>query len=270
MSKNNIYDNNYIFNVGGVEMIEHDEFEIRVLAFIDILGFKRMVKKAETDADEFSKLKKVLNYIDSLREENITGTMPLKELGRELTVFSDSIVISYPVNKHPSSVFYLLIDIIHIQLELMFEGVLLRGGISVGQLCHDDNIVFGEAMIDAHYLESKCANYPRIILTDKVIDVGVENRVYQHSKEEEFEYINSLIKRDFDGFYFIDFLSQWQELDSPDIYLKGLSRVKEVIENNILGTSDQNILSKYQWLKSYYTNVVNSLNPKYREGLLFE
>ena len=50
---------------------------------------------------------------------------------------------------------------------MMSKGILLRGGITVGQLCHKDNIVYGPAMVEAYELESKSAIYPRVIVSEK-------------------------------------------------------------------------------------------------------
>lgn len=59
--------------------------------------------------------------------------------------------------------FYLLLDLVHLQLELASYDVLLRGGITIGDLYHDGSIVYGSAMNEAYLLESKKAKYPRII-----------------------------------------------------------------------------------------------------------
>ena len=48
-------------------------------------------------------------------------------------------------------------------------GVLVRGGFSFGQLYHENGVVFGEAMVDAHRLEEKHAVYPRVLVSDRII-----------------------------------------------------------------------------------------------------
>jgi hypothetical protein len=54
---------------------------------------------------------------------------------------------------------------IEIQRKLLsVEGILTRGGITIGELFHDDNFLFGPAMVDADELESQ-SNYPRITVS---------------------------------------------------------------------------------------------------------
>nr|WP_317187917.1 hypothetical protein [Acinetobacter gerneri] len=48
------------------------------------------------------------------------------------------------------------------------HNILLRGALTIGEIYHDENMVFGPAMVEAYELESKVAEFPRIILHDKI------------------------------------------------------------------------------------------------------
>src|ERR1700734_1453383 len=48
------------------------------------------------------------------------------------------------------------------------KGFLLRGGITVGEVVHDDECVFGPGLVRAYELESKKAYYPRFVLDHDV------------------------------------------------------------------------------------------------------
>ena len=50
------------------------------------------------------------------------------------------------------------------QLGAAINGFLLRGGVTVGDVIHEDEIVFGPGLNRAYYLESKIARYPRFVL----------------------------------------------------------------------------------------------------------
>ena len=50
------------------------------------------------------------------------------------------------------------------QLGAAINGFLFRGGVTVGDLVHEDEAVFGPGLNRAYYLESKIAMYPRIVL----------------------------------------------------------------------------------------------------------
>ncbi|QKE10617.1 hypothetical protein [Bacillus cereus] len=240
-----------------------ERYEERFIAFIDILGFKEHISQTLTNSTHFKKVRNVLNFISKLKYDNDGGVLAQKEIGREITVFSDSIVISYPISL-PSAGFYLLLDVIHLQLEMMGAGILMRGGITIGPLCHEDNIVYGPAMIKAYELENQYAIYPRVIVDKEAIKSAILEG--HHPPKEELEYIKKLIKKDIDEHYFVDFMSQWQEIEYEHDYFTALDTIKVVI---VQALSDYiqvpNVLQKYTWLKNYYNNVLDKLNPQYTQ-----
>lgn len=230
----------------------------RIVAFIDILGFQAYIKQSENNPDCAQRIKRVLNYIAYLKKDNDEGKLSLREIGKEVTVFSDSIVISYPYSLE-SSLFYLMIDIVHIQLQLVAEGFLFRGGIAIGELHHKGNIVFGPAMIQAYKLEAEYAIYPRIVMTEETIAEGVKNKAKHHSIEQELEYILGLVKKDIDGLYYIDFLKQYQELDEEHEYNICIDKIKALIEDMLNTVSDLKVRQKYEWLKLYYNLTISDV-----------
>ncbi len=68
--------------------------------------------------------------------------------------------------------------------------------------------------------------------------------------------INSLLRKDADGFYFVDMLHQDQEMnDAGTEYYEWLCVLKQIIENGLAHTSIT-IRMKYQWLQEYFNSVV--------------
>jgi len=100
----------------------------------------------------------------------------------EVTVFSDNVVVSYsgvPQDTQPQKLLetvwaeIICKDAIRIlcwvaEMGLRI-GLLIRGGLSYGQLHHESGVVFGEAMVDAHKLEKEIAANPRIVVSERVI-----------------------------------------------------------------------------------------------------
>lgn len=123
-------------------------------------------------------------------------------------MFSDSIVISQKMDKLSS--FSDFIEFIaQMQFELMKAGILIRGGIDIVKLYHDDSFIFGEALISAYLLESSSAIFPRIVVSQKAI-----TRI-KHEEDERFqnEYRHSLFQNgeryyllppDLDRYFFQD------------------------------------------------------------------
>lgn len=89
----------------------------------------------------------------------------------EITCFSDFIVISSEVVKENINVIFstLVTQVAYISKELLLRNILVRGGVAIGDLYHKDNIVFGQGLIEAYRIESEIAEYPRIVLSDKLI-----------------------------------------------------------------------------------------------------
>ena len=106
----------------------------------------------------------MVNYSDNEGLEQATGI--------KVTTFSDSIIISYPANKE-DGLFLLLINIIHLQLELGALGIMIRGGIAIGGVYHDGRMVFGPAMNEAYMLESRRAVYPRVVIFEDTLKKGI-------------------------------------------------------------------------------------------------
>lgn len=221
------------------------EYSTRVVVFMDILGFKDMVldpKKKDT-------LFYAMNYSKWIGDSNYSGPLKEDDLGKEVTVFSDSIVISYDAETQ-GQVFFILLDIIRVQLDLANKGIILRGGVSIGELYHNRETVFGPAMIKAYELESKNAIYPRIILDEKLLEYACENPSNEHNGEQELDYICSLIERDNDGYWYTDFLNQEGELDHPGDIVFIMERLKEIASKG-LESKNESVKQKCFWLDSY-------------------
>lgn len=124
-------------------------------------------------------------YLDGSPQED--GSYRIR-ITPEVTAFSDNIVVSYlsvddemsapdGLPKHlwlsPLWTKFMCQDAIRIlsgvaEMALRI-GALIRGGYSYGQLYHENNVVFGEAMVDAYRLERDVAIYPRVIVSDRIL-----------------------------------------------------------------------------------------------------
>ncbi|RFB12719.1 hypothetical protein DZB84_18385 [Bacillus sp. HNG] len=121
----------------------------------------------------------------------------LSTIDRKVTIFSDSIIISYPIDR----MYALLFEIQHVAQVLSTCGYMVRGGITFGKLYHSESIVVGPAMIEAYDLESSEADTPRIILNKEYLNKASE---YNDQYKLYVDFMKS-IKLDEDGYNFIDF-----------------------------------------------------------------
>jgi len=138
-------------------------YERKVVAFYDILGWRTEIENAGTDPKKIGDLRRlILQHSRMLR-------LPVKS-PVNVSTFSDNIVISSVPDKTTTP--YFLREMATIQLMTASMGFLLRGGIAVGNIIHDDEVVFGPALNRAYELESKVAIYPRIVVDEPVLKIG--------------------------------------------------------------------------------------------------
>ena len=70
-------------------------YKLKYVAFLDLLGFKNMVYQSVGDQNILNNINIALSYIGKMQHDNYNGIMPMVDLGKQVTAFSDSIVISY-------------------------------------------------------------------------------------------------------------------------------------------------------------------------------
>lgn len=132
------------------------EYERRLVAFFDILGWKNEIDEAGANPKRVARLGAAVQLFASQ-----VGTV--NEQGAFLTTFSDNVVFSKLYNDQDELV-WLLQGLAATQLGLATIGFWIRGGVTVGNLIHDARIVFGPALNRAYELECREAKYPRIVV----------------------------------------------------------------------------------------------------------
>lgn len=265
-------------------------YEKRIVAFVDILGFETMVEDSQADTPLRRKIKKAMEIIRKTAEAESENE------DEKVSTFSDSAVISYRLQSR-SSLFYLLIDIIQLQLELGALGIMIRGGIAIGDCYHDGKIIFGPAMNEAYRMESKIAKWPRVVIKADTLKAGiiasVDPGVYAFSSDLQ-DIMGCLKQDDYNeedndpDLYFVDFLRQPQELtEYGDEYLEWLRRFRVAIvgglnrygpksedDKEMPKADAEKIFKKYRWLLNYWNSVVEDdkavlpvpdIDPEYKE-----
>lgn len=247
------------------------KYEQRVVVFIDILGFKSLLDETlEKDgSDNEEKINSIISAYNNIQDiwnssENIEFLY--KPSSKQVSIFSDSIVISFKVDEE-SQVFHTLIEIKWLIMRLLSQKILCRGAIAFGKFIHTDKFLFGPALIEAYILESKAAMYPRVILDKTVIDISVKNKAAHHTEKHELEYIYSLLDQDSDGMYFIDyFFKAREELDDPEYdFPSYIQNLGEVIRKGLRASSHHSkadLRVKYSWMRERYNKMVETVTNK--------
>jgi hypothetical protein len=240
-----------------------------IVTFIDILGFRDIVKNK--NADEIDKILDIFNDFASSEDDEEASSYEPTCLS-----FSDSIVrvrnldsdenIAYPIGH----LFYEVNSLVHVQMNLINRGVLIRGGVSIGDARVAKNRIFGPAFVAAYEIESKFANYPRVVISpDLVNSLDTDFRVANenHTAEKEREYLRSQLAKGDDGLCFVDYLrASERELDDPDDYPVFLRKHKDlIVENGQIHSDLSATSSKYIWLSNYHNRVVSEKSDEYFE-----
>ena len=255
--------------------IQEINYENRLIAFIDILGFSEIVKQSENDSKKIELIYSILDYLKNW-ETSESWDLKLVEIEEDAqrkgvkyfdirektncTSFSDSIVISVKVDNNVNEMTSTLIaNIAYIGAILLEEGVLLRGGLTIGNIVHNENgTVFGQGLIDAYELERNCAKFPRIVFSDKII----KHLNYPlNSKYERYPY-HQYIERFEDGcvgfhqMIYYQVVENWTEMTEENI-IESLSKIRKVIVGGLDGSIEKpDVFEKYKWLKAQYNKLI--------------
>ena len=251
------------------------KYEKRLVAFIDILGFKEIVKQSEKDTSKIELINSVLDYFKTWETKGKWDLRLVKieedaqKRGIEnfdirgktnITAFSDSIVVSVKVDNNINEMAStLIINLAYIGAILLEKGILLRGGLTVGNLIHIENgTVFGQGLIDSYKLESNSAKYPRIILSDNLLK---ELNYPIETKRDRYPY-HQYIDRFDDGCVGFHQMIYYQVLESGEEMTKeklieSLNIVRKVIVNGLDTTFENpDVYEKYKWLKEQYNKLI--------------
>lgn len=239
-----------------------------IVASLDILGYQNFIRSKYPKKTLNRKLRLlrlcVENSYKYVRDTRVPAVIDCQKFW-ETRAYSDNISICYPIRSdqitcpgYPKcsdniilALFHVLFLLSHFQLEMIRTGgFFVRGAIAVGEAFVDNNIIFGDALLEAHNTEQKVAIDPRIILAPSSIKV-VKDYLCNNRNGDEFNYLAELSK-DADGVYFVDYLN-FLKLEgdfSKEEYLKVHKR--RVSKKMRLFNCDPKILRKYQWVANYH------------------
>ena len=247
------------------------EYQNRVVVYIDILGFKDLLDETiDREGNDIPKgIDKILDAYNAIRdvwdldidEKKKWGEDdPRKDNGKVITMFSDTIVISF-LQDAESEIFWTLLEINWMIARLMIRGILCRGAVSYGKLIHDDKKIFGPALVNAYIGESKAALYPRVILSPEILELVEKAKASHNAPQEEKEYVMDLLDIDSDGMLYVDYFDSIRsEFDDPIYgYPDYLIEMRKTILKGI-SSGRPDVKIKYMWLKERYNETIDKLD----------
>jgi hypothetical protein len=230
-----------------------------IVTFLDMLGFGAIVENG-APPDE------ILAMLEAVKKAAFQDADAKRILRIEYLCISDcmirSLEISHPQKVPAPELQQELLDLVHMQCELIWKGYPVRGAVTHGKIYFKGRTLFGPAYQKAYVLEQQAAA-PRIVIDDNVIGdfigypEGRGDLDFGNAREE----LHGQIRRDTDGKWFLDYLRSIQtEIEYDEDYYKLLVAHRDLIRNRmILHSGMPKILSKYQWMKTYHDAVVDEI-----------
>lgn len=185
--------------------ISNDTIELRecIVGHIDVLGAKALL-----NSDEISFITTLRKIIEEAKElcsgYNKSG---YKKAEYKLRIFSDNLCFYAELPKivdeeskkdRWGNIVFMFLLLSALQyIAILNYKILLRGGVSIGNLYYNDDFIIGKALSDAYVLEDKNAIYSRILIDKEMI------------KDGEYPKHNALRKfltKDTDGKFMLDYL----------------------------------------------------------------
>lgn len=250
-------------------------YERAIVTFIDILGFRHLL--ATRDAGQILEILSLLrNYTRGDGHEEPVSNR-LDELRLYSQSFSESVsdavvrVRTTETQSQDGPFLYELLNLMHAQIECLNRGILIRGGLTIGEVhvgIHGSGPVFGPAMVRAYEIEQKEAVYPRITIDEAAVEAFLNDPfLWQEGQfdENDLEMAQRYIAVGEDGSYFLDYLAAADagEFDDGEIgRFSFLMRHRDLIERELRSVSGKE-RRKLIWLANYHNRFVADLRTRY-------
>ncbi|MEK6289221.1 MAG: hypothetical protein AABO57_26200 [Acidobacteriota bacterium] len=218
-------------------------FEPRIVAFLDVLGFKDLIDRAARDDNAtpiIEALEKALTYVGA-------DNKPSGDFQGQTKMFSDSVIMSgSPTLAGLNWVFWRCIVT---QAMFVEYGLLLRGAITQGKHYQSEQLVFSEGVVNSYLLEQRVAKYPRV-----VVEPSIAKLAQQQGRSFPYPPPDDLILEDEDGVLFLDYFRYIT--DGPASRVDAVrfpERHREVVEEGARRFAKlPHVLEKYRWMAMYH------------------
>jgi len=264
----------------GLSKVQPLKYETKLVAFLDVLGFKDLVCSSRK-ADQ-SKVALYFDLIDKKINDlkNRRGKQAITSL-----VVSDSVILTIPFSgamgnqlaapfsgdrgNQLTNLRELCIAIREIQFELAKSDIWLRGAVTYGDvyISSDENQIVGSGFIEAYLLEEKVAINPRVIIDNKLI-----NKLKTGSADTFIKILNGGQKSPGVSFSTQGVLFDWSGgpgyessltkdvalfIDYLDLAMNDEAVLESIIKNISEAIySKPDTYKKFRWLTDYFIDVV--------------
>lgn len=244
-------------------------YKNRAVAFLDVLGFRQKLIDFEQEAKnnrigsnvtETEETTYQRQYISYKANDFInTFKSAISKLDVEkyrYYLFSDNICITSIKDTSKSDLQDLLLVITELYFEFAQKGYFLRGGIDYGLFIDEKEIAVGIPLARAYELETKKAVYPRIVLSENLVN---EFQAINNKGEKVYDYLYSdaLILDSCE----IKFLNVFLQVFQSD-YREDRERFFKKFNNVIVTNLEENkanevVFVKFKWLAEQFNEFID-------------
>jgi hypothetical protein len=238
-------------------------YKTRVVAFIDILGFKESIKKSNKDKKEYERVLNTLTELQDFfikpRDEYLIEADEALKLDTQIMQVSDSLVISRLLEGR-GGIYKMLTHCAFATHLLISNGYLCRGAIKIGNLHHTDKMIFGEAFIKAYSAESE-ERYPIIKFDKELFEIA---RTYPALANEananwEVDFIKKDCQELMTGIYYLNYFTNYDNLVGGGEGAASIhySDLRDIIVNG-LKEKAPSVYEKYRWAADQFNKTAKN------------
>lgn len=279
---------------------------ISMVGFFDILGFSAKVEKVQSETE----LVEIAGTVESIRKhfefrsKNKSTRETHTILGKQVLSFSDCVVTAVSVQTDfvRSEGLYdtfgsQIVDMAYSQVQCIFDGYFLRGGVDIGYWYHRKGLLVSPALVGAYKEEQQRALYPVISISIqlyKLLRDDPGRKFYSKDADPFSDEFSSFMHPDKGRVYFINYLRlaaaslDWDPdratreaymaapRDSDERgkimdegYRRNLTgffqRHKELIVSAHEVAADDRVKAKYKFLADYHNKELRRFLPNARQ-----
>jgi hypothetical protein len=169
-----------------------------------------------------------------------------------------------PLRPDGIALFQVLLALTYVQSDLISLEVLLRGAITIGHAAAIGDFAVGPALVEAERLRDELADVPRVIADPRLflaIESNLDLRGPHHTVPQSLAFLESLLREDTDGLWFLDYLRvAATEDEEPTMRIAVLIGHGRILVPKLKAATKLDRTSRgLAWLRNYHNQTVDRL-----------
>ena len=241
-----------------------------IVCYADLLGFRAETHRAfrsGTGDDFLQRIKRSLDKAYYIVREAKTPYGAVTSIF-DMKVFTDNIVVAYPLRDpyHDDGEIELgtfLMLFARVQASLASDGFFLRGAIAYGSHYQDDDIAYGEALLEAVGLDQSGGS-PRLVIAPSVEPL-IAKQISSYGDGGWAPHYEELLEDPRDERLFVNYLgTEFEYFPECPIHWELLPAHRDSVLNGLRDhKSDPHVRSKYEWLANYHDYVCRTFAERF-------